>query len=289
MAKMKSWEELTISDNFLFLKVMQDKRICKRLLEKILNINISEVYYPETEKSIDVSAVSKSVRLDVFVKTETGMTADIEMQVTAGAVGELPHRMRYYQAMIDLEALGKGQDYTELKLTFIIFICTFDPFGLNRKIYTFTNRCREEEELELGDGTAKIFLNAKGTDGEVDGDIEKFLAYVNGQAAEGEFTKDIAAEVKRIKEHEETRLEYMTLMMELKQQRREGFAEGHAMGLAKGIAKGIAKGQAEGIRSNQISNALSMLADHLPLDKVAQYSQLSVQEATELGRKHGYL
>ena len=179
MAKMKSWEELTISDNFLFLKVMQDKRICKRLLEKILNINISEVYYPETEKSIDVSAVSKSVRLDVFVKTETGMTAD----------------------------------------------------------------------------------------------IEKFLAYVNGQAAEGEFTKDIAAEVKRIKEHEETRLEYMTLMMELKQQRREGFAEGHAMG----------------IRSNQISNALSMLADHLPLDKVAQYSQLSVQEATELGRKHGYL
>jgi flagellar biosynthesis/type III secretory pathway protein FliH len=48
------------------------------------------------------------------------------------------------------------------------------------------------------------------------------------------FTQDIAAEVERVKQHNETRVEYMTLMMELKQQRREGYAEGEASGITKG-------------------------------------------------------
>ena len=93
-------------------------------------------------------------------------------------------------------------------------------------MYTFTNLCHEQDGLELGDETVKIFLNTKGTIGEVDEDIDKFLAYVDGKAAEGEFTQDIAAEVERLKQHNETKVEYMTLMMELKEQRREGYDEG---------------------------------------------------------------
>ena len=97
-------------------------------------------------------------------------------------------------------------------------------------MYTFTNLCHEQDGLELGDETVKIFLNTKGTTGEVDDDIDKFLAYVDGKVAEGEFTQDIAAEVERLKQHNETKVEYMTLMMELKEQRREGYAEGEAKG-----------------------------------------------------------
>ena len=71
-----------------------------------------------------------------------------------------------------------------------------------------------------------MFLNAKGTVGNVDKDIESFLAYVDGKAAEGKFTQDIATEVDRVKQHKETRVEYMTFEMEMKQQRREGRQEG---------------------------------------------------------------
>ena len=67
-------------------------------------------------------------------------------------------------------------------------------------MYTFTNLCHEQNGLELGDETVKIFLNTKGTTGEVDDDIDKFLAYVDGKSAEGEFTSDIAAEVERLKQ-----------------------------------------------------------------------------------------
>ena len=201
---------------------------------------------------------------------EDGTIIDIEMQTTDKSLDWLPKRTRYYQAMIDLNVLGKGKDYIELKKSFVIFICTFDPFsGNDRKIYTFTNRCHEQDGLELGDETVKIFLNSKGTIGEVDEDIDKFLAYVDGKAAEGKFTQDVAAEVERLKQHNETRVEYMTLMMELKEQRREG--------------------RDEGIESAREESALAMFADNLPVDKVAQYSKLSLQAVTALGMKHGYI
>ena len=149
--------------------------------------------------------------------------------------------------MIDINVLSKGNDYIELKMSFVIFICTFDPFpGNNRKMYTFTNRCHEQDGLELGDEAVKIFLNTKGTVGMIDEDIDKFLAYIDGKAAEGEFTQDIAAEVERIKQHNETRVEYMTLMMELKEQRREGFDEGFISGEKKGRDEGRNEGRVEG-------------------------------------------
>ncbi len=41
--------------------------------------------------------------------------------------------------------------------------------------------------------------------------------------------------------------------------------------------------------STREENALAMFADHLPVEKVAQYSNLSLEKATALGKKHGYL
>ena len=57
--------------------------------------------------------------------------------------------------------LDKGMDYMQLKQSFVIFVCTFDPFQLGRHIYTFTNRCVEDPDLLLNDGTQKIILNTK--------------------------------------------------------------------------------------------------------------------------------
>ena len=232
MSRIKEWEELTIQDNFLFQKVMQNTRICKRLIEKLLRIQVKSIAYPEAEKALSVGIASKDIRLDLYVETEDGTILDIEMQTTANKSNWLPKRTRYYQSMIDINIVAKGDDYTMLKTSFVIFICTFDPFHKKRYIYTFRNRCVEQDGLELGDATTKIFLNTKGTIGDVDDDIKKFLAYVDGHTPEGDFTREIASETEKIKEHKETRLEYMTLMMELKEQRNEGREEGREEGIA---------------------------------------------------------
>ena len=70
MKRIKDWEELTIQDNFLFLKVMQNKRLCQHLIEKILQIKIVEITYPDTEKSIDVRWDSRAYDSTCTSKTK---------------------------------------------------------------------------------------------------------------------------------------------------------------------------------------------------------------------------
>ena len=225
MSRIKDWEELTIQDNFLFQKVMQNKRICKYLIEKILHISIKEITFPDAEKNISIRYDSKSIRLDVYVEDDSGRVYDIEMQCTNGSDQELPKRTRYYQGMIDMGLLEKGGDYDTLNPSFIIFICTFDPFHKGLPIYTFRNRCVECEGLELQDEATKIFLNSKSRDENIDPDIAAFLRYVDGKSAEGSFTQTVEQEVLRVKSHDETRREYMTLAMELKRQENIGRKE----------------------------------------------------------------
>ena len=89
---------------------------------------------------MDFSYDSKSVRLDVYVEDEKNTVYNIEMQATSDKF--LPLRIRYYHDMIDLNIIDKGELYSELKRSFVIFICTYDPFGKDRYIYTFDRSCR---------------------------------------------------------------------------------------------------------------------------------------------------
>ncbi len=46
--KQTKWEELSISNDFLFGKVMQNPELCKELLQRILpDLNIERIEYPE--------------------------------------------------------------------------------------------------------------------------------------------------------------------------------------------------------------------------------------------------
>ena len=45
----KPFEELNIQDNFMFQKVMRNKRICKATIEQLLDIQIKDITYLEEE------------------------------------------------------------------------------------------------------------------------------------------------------------------------------------------------------------------------------------------------
>ena len=153
----KTIEELNLDDDFLFAKVMSDKEICKQVIEKILGIKIKYIEMPTQQKVIDILLDSKAVRLDIYVNDENGTIYNVEMQKAKR--GNLAKRSRYYQGSIDLDMISKGEDYKQLKKSFVIFICTFDPFDKGRHLYTFENRCNEDTSLLLGDETKKVFLN----------------------------------------------------------------------------------------------------------------------------------
>ena len=78
-------------------------------LERILGIKISRIEYPKSQETIDISADAKSVRLDIYVEDGKETVYNIEMQTTENR--NLPKRTRYYQGMIDLNILEKGDNY----------------------------------------------------------------------------------------------------------------------------------------------------------------------------------
>ena len=207
----KCLEERSIKDNFVFGAVMQNPRKCKALLECILGIKIRKIKYPELEKTIDKAIGSKSVRLDVYVEDEFDTIYNIEIQATNRK--NLPKRSRYYQGIIDINIIDKGDDYKKLKKSYVIFICDYDEFGKGRHIYTFENMCLEEPGLRLGDDTVKIILNTKGTIDDVGEDVKELLHYIAGQEPKSELTRSLDAEVSRVKSSRKWRRKFMTLLM----------------------------------------------------------------------------
>lgn len=220
---MKTLQELTLIDNFLFGAVMKNPELCRPLLETLLDIKIQKIEYPVLEKPIDLRYQSKGIRLDVYVEDDLGTIYNIEMQATDKK--NLPKRMRYYQGMIDLNIIDKGEDYNNLRKSYIIFICNYDEFKLGRHIYTFENRCVQNLELLLGDDTTKIVLNTEGTANDISPALKDILNVIDGKQPQTELGKHIAAEADKVKNSEEWESVYMTLMMRDKENQELGSAK----------------------------------------------------------------
>ena len=275
----KAWEELQIKDDFLFAKVMRDKKICAALIERLLGTKIKDIIYLEEEKKIDIKWDAKSVRLDVYVE-DGNRVFNLEMQTTNQK--NLPYRSRYYQGMIDLNTIEKGESYRKLKESYVIFICTFDPFEQEKAKYTFENLCVEDKELRLKDGTRKIFLNAKGYQNAEEEDVREFLKYVNGEESDNIFVKKIENKVEQIKSNKEWRQEYMTMLMREAEIREQSREEGRLEGIQEGRLEGRLEGVEEGIKGMVL--VLKELG--VPTQTILSQIQEKFHLSQELARKY---
>ena len=172
----------------------------------------------------------RSVRLDIYASDEVQVEYDIEMQNEDEH--NLPKRSRYYQGEMDITSLKPGEDFKSLRPCFIIFICTFDPFGKGLYRYTFENKCLETE-LSLGDEVQKIFLNTKGihTEG-VSEELIHLLKYIENStdtcAAEAKNVtiQKIHSRIKEMKKNRNLGVRYMQMEELLKKREQEGIVEG---------------------------------------------------------------
>ena len=206
--KLKTLEDLTIRDDYMFSKVMSFQKICKEFLEAIFNIEIEKIEYINVEERIKTTYEHKGVRLDVYIKDKIGTVYNIEMQLIN--YKNLAKRARYYQAMIDSSLLLKNTDYNLLNKSFIIFICPFKLFDEARQIYTFKNFCEENKNIQLEDEATKIFISTKNKkEKKLNANLEAFLEYVNGKMPDNSFVKEIDETIKYIKKDEKERDKYM--------------------------------------------------------------------------------
>ena len=86
-------------------------------MEVILDIEIERIEYPEEQKVIDILTDARSVRLDVYIKDNKNTIYNVEMQTTNPR--NLPKRSRYYQGMIDLNLIEKGENFNKLNKSYM--------------------------------------------------------------------------------------------------------------------------------------------------------------------------
>lgn len=212
--KRKQFKDLDLSNAFLFAAALEDLETCRLVLELILGTKVKLVSV-KAENTILYSYNTRMVRLDIYAHDEMQVGYDIEMQ--GQDKGNLAKRSRYHQAEMDLSSLHPGEDFNDLKPSFVVFICTFDPFDDALYRYTFEERCLENG-MPLGDETKKIFLNTKGKNSEdVPKQLVDFLKYVEQSTGEvAERTNDQALQqlhgkIESIKKSREWEARYVTL------------------------------------------------------------------------------
>ena len=281
MSEFKNWDDLTITDDFLFCRVMRNEQICRQLLELILHVKVGKIKFLTSQHEIEIDPQSKAIAMDVYLRDEDKVV-NVEMQ--NGHRLELPKRTRYYQAVADVDNTSPGKSYTDMKDNYVIFICTFDPFLLGNAIYEFENICMScKPPLPLNDGTHKIFLNTTADDLTLlDPDLKLFYDYVRCGTAESQLTERISGEITAIKKNREARRKYMTYTTRIMEAKTDALNEGIAIGRSEGIAIGEKRGITQGAREAKLETAKKFLTMGLSVEQVADGTGLSVEEIEKL-------
>lgn len=233
----KKFKDLNLSNAFLFAAALSDEETCGIVLELILGKKFQKINV-KTEHTVLFSSDFRSVRFDVYAKDETEVNYNLEMETKNR--GNLPKRARYYQAEMDVTSLKPGEDFNDLKPSYVIFICMFDPFGDGLYQYTFEEKCLENNRT-LGDETIKIFLNVKGKNiHDVPDALVDFLKYVENSTdarakeSSNENLKKLHEKVSKLKESRELEGNFMHLADWLEEERKEGREEGREEGRKEG-------------------------------------------------------
>lgn len=226
----KRLKDANLSDNFMFAKVMSDPTILKEFLQIVLGIKIRRIVMTQYEKTIFPDPTAKSIRLDVYADDSHNCKYSVEMQ---GYVEyNIGRRSRYYQSVIDIDSLSRGHGYERLSDAFVIFICTYDPFGAGMQKYVFQKRCiNADSDITLNDGVSTVIL----TDNSGDPVINEFFKYLKNstyeeaERSESRLIKLINQKVEKVRFDPALEVEYMRFQ----ELQREQFNKGREQGIAE--------------------------------------------------------
>lgn len=290
-------EDLNLIDNFLFQTIVSQgkdgEEFCRILLSTILGRTIRKVRVIAQQSILGVDTDRHGIRMDAYVEdvSDESTLAGCEM-ADASVVPDiydiepnneyeratLPKRMRYYHGLIDSRQLNTGMDYDRLPRVVIIVILPYDPFGLNRMVYTVKNMCVEDVSVPYEDGARKIFLYTKGTEGNPSQSLRDMLKYMQNTREENITNEDINIIhefVEKAKHRKEVGINYMKIWEEKYLVRKEALAEGYEEGMEEGIKEGIK----EGIRVALLICKELNASEEYMIKNISEKFSLSAEEA----------
>lgn len=155
---------LTLFDDDLMSRVFDKNIEATELLLRIIlerKIKVISVIGQEEMKSAAVGG--RNITLDVHALDENGEKMDIEVQ--GNSEGAHIRRARYHSSVLDSRMLKEGQEFKEIKDSYVSFIYKRDKFQEGLPLYHIDRYVRETGKL-FEDGSHIIYVNGnyKGDD-----------------------------------------------------------------------------------------------------------------------------
>lgn len=258
---MEKWKNATIANNFIFYKVMRNNPdVCKQLLEILLEFKIDHIEMRQ-EEEVAIDYGKKAVRLDVYAIGQK-QAYNLEMQATD--TDELPERSRFYQGALDLDDLDAGDNYTNLRTSYIIFICIQDIFRKGLGKYKFENICVDENNqiIKLNDRAYKYFFIARNYAKILDQEQKAFLELVTQNKGTSAFTKKLKNLVEEAKQNTQWRKQFMQF--------------DNYMSIS------FRQGKKEGEQQKAIEDARSFYLNGVSIELIAKSLNMTIEQVKEI-------
>ena len=274
-------EYFDFTNDLIFRWVMEREENCLAILRAILpELKITAVKRRENEHSVNYLAFDdeRGVRFDAIIEDDQERFYDVEMQV-ANQPG-LGKRVRYYQAQIDQETLKKGEDYDDLRESYVIFFCAFDPCGQDRRLYQFHYYEDTDRQLRLPTNSHLILINALGTKDQITPELAAVLDVMNRRRDNANpLAVSLVKEIDGYNRDKKRRRALMNLQMRLKDEWRLGLSEGLDKGRAEGRDETmlilIHTLQMQGQTKKQIVETLALMQKSSLAEAQRYYDQLT--------------
>ncbi len=219
--------ELPLRNDFMFTAVMQQETICQMFLQELLGLPIERIQYVDRQKDLSDSPEYHGVRLDVYLHDESGTVFNVEMQSASN--DDLPRRARFYQGAIDRKELKKGEQYSSLSESYVIFVCNFDYFRTGQAVNERVSFLKDTD-IVYDDGSHVFFLNSQYRTGNASAAILEFLDLVRTDDITRDYRTPLGRQtreqIKAVRGDHEWEVSYMTFAQRLDEERREAYAEG---------------------------------------------------------------
>ena len=264
-------EKFRLMDDTFMSKCFEHAPECIELiLQIILSKKDLKVVKSQTEYPIK-SLQGRGVRFDVFARDSKGREYDIEIQRADKGAGV--KRARYNSALMDANALKPGEDFEELRDTYVVIIAENDVLGGDKEIYEIERTIRQMRGKKFGDGTHIIYVNGATRS---ESEVGKLVHDLRCRDAAGMYFDVLKKRVSQFKDSEEGR----HIMCKAMEAAMEEFAERRA---AEVRVEAKAEGKAEGKRETMLAMAKRMLkSGMLALKDIAKFSGLSLAQVKKL-------
>ena len=254
LEKKKIIASLTLMDD-LFMQVVLEEQACTEyILQTILGKSSLKLKEQRLQKRLP-NLHGRALVLDCLCNDDKGLLYNIEVQNSSA--GATPKRARYHAALMDTHSLKKGEKFSKLPESYVIFITDKDVLGEGEQLYQIERVIRKSGSL-FRDGSHILYFNTARQDDNALGKLARDFKEANPKEIQSEVLSHRVASLKEAKLDREG-VKKMNVLLE--KYRKKAVEEGIEKGIEKGLAQGMQQGLEKGLEEGQ--NRLALLVGRL--------------------------